>query len=331
MAASRIAADRDILVLGTGVIGLNAAHALLGAGYQRVTLFSKEPVTDWAPTPSKDYASAGSYAMWWPVNHDRALPWSLETRRRLTALAAVPNTGIILRRAMALKVEPEDPWYANLPSFRHARPDELSPQYADGHVFDDVPVTDPLTYLRWLKDQVSDAGGTFVQETITSFAECPSQYDIIVNCTGLGARSLVADSGITPQSIQVVIVRQTGFNRLVFDDSGPNKTAVIAPHLNYIKLGGVYEPNTDSQEVRPERTADIIARCRAMAPDLKVGASDILNVYSCVRADPAAWWPRVDAEEMDGRKVVHAIGLNGMGYICSGGIAQEVVELVGKA
>src|SRR5262249_12661725 len=127
------------------------------------------------------------------------------------------------------------------------------------------------------------------------------------------------------QRVQVVTVKGNGFNRVVIDDEGPNQRACIVPHGNYIKLGAVFDMNGESLEVDNDLVADIIKRCNAMAPDLKVSAADVLSVVRALR--PERSMVRVEKATLaDGRVLIHNYGHDGMGYILSHGIAAEIAS-----
>lgn len=51
-------------------------------------------------------------------------------------------------------------------------------------------------------------GGNIVQRKIDAFSELDGKYDVVVNCTGLGAKYLCGDHKLVPlrgQTIKVVI------------------------------------------------------------------------------------------------------------------------------
>ncbi len=313
-----------ILVIGTGISGLSAALELLQAGHD-VTLVSKETNGEQPNT------STNAYAIWVPVKIDsdpRVERWTNESFAKLAQLSKIPGTGIELRTLFQLKSDKQEPWFASsVPGVRHALPAEISADYADAHVIDSTPVLDPPKYLAWLRREITTAGGKFETQTLTSFDDCSADYDVLINCSGLGARKLASDRTLFPERVQVVKIKQTGFQHVVIDDEGPQKRACVVPHADYIKLGAVFDMGDEALDVDPVNTQDILDRCNRMVPDLNAKLSDVISVSRALR--PERPLTRVEVETLeDGRTVIHNYGHDGMGYILSCGISGEIVNYV---
>jgi D-aspartate oxidase len=50
------------------------------------------------------------------------------------------------------------------------------------------------------------AGGKVVKRTVTNFQELEHDFDIVMNCTGLGAKYLCSDNKVVPIRGQVIKV-----------------------------------------------------------------------------------------------------------------------------
>ncbi|MBX9571919.1 MAG: FAD-binding oxidoreductase [Candidatus Obscuribacterales bacterium] len=314
---------KNVLIIGAGVSGLTTALHLIKAGFN-VTVWSKEAAGTFPVT------SASAYAMWVPVKIDadpRIEQWTFESLNAFRKLAEDPSTGVRLLDIFQLKTERSEPWFASsFAEFRHSLPEEISPDYADAHVLQSAPVIDPEVYLPWLQQQVLAAGGKFEQQTVTDLSALPSQYGIIVNCTGLGARTLVPDADVFADRVQVVKIKNKGVvNKVIIDDEGPNKRACIVPHGSYVKLGGVFDGDQDGTEIDDTATQDILDRCNRLVPELNATTDDIVAVTRACRPERKGWLPRVEAEPLlDGRTVIHNYGHDGMGYLLSIGIASHI-------
>lgn len=317
--------SKNVLVVGAGVSGLSVAAELLAAGH-RVTLYAREPEGE---LPS---GSANAYAMWVPVKVDsdpRIEEWTDHTLHVLRKLAADPSYGICLRSIFQLKTDTATPWFAEKlkGEFRQARADEISCQYAGAHVLENSPVVDPPVYLKRLRQEILSRGGLFRSCELASLEDSPQEFELVVNCSSLGARTLASDASLFPQRMQVLKVRANGFPHVVIDDEGPNKRACVVPHRDYIKLGAVFDLDGESLEVDEKLSSDIIARCNKMVPGLNVQPSDVLSVHRALR--PERPLPRVENSALaDGRTLIHNYGHDGMGYILSAGIAASIANWV---
>lgn len=313
---------KKVLVIGSGVSGLSTAKRLLESGYA-VTIWSKEAPGEFPHT------SLNAYAMWVPVRVDsdpRIEKWTNGTLQALNALAEVKESGVVLRPIFQLKTAACEPWFAgSYAHFRHAKPNELTADYMDAHVLEKAPVVDPTTYLPWLRRQVELLGGTFQQREVTELARLPADFSVVVNASGLGSRQLTADKTLYAERVQVLTLKNRGFDRVVIDDEGPNKRACIVPHANHIKLGAIFDSSGESTEADEDMIEEIMARCNRMAPDLGASPCDLLSATRALR--PERPLPRVEKNlSEDGRLLIHNYGHDGMGYLLSWGIADDIVD-----
>merc|ERR1712112_201243 len=77
--------------------------------------------------------------------------------------------------------------------------------YSNGCKFSTVLVN-CQTYLRSMMKRFRENEGEISYETIYSFQELYGKYDIIVNCSGMRGRELVADAQLRPVKAHVVRV-----------------------------------------------------------------------------------------------------------------------------
>jgi D-amino-acid oxidase len=320
---------KNVLILGSGVSGLTTALTVLKAGH-KVTIWSKEASGEFPHT------SANAYAMWWPFQwpefpgDNRAERWANETRMWFEALVNDATAGVTMRRNFCMKISRVEPWFAHLDCFRHALPGEVTADYVDAHVLDKAPVIEPAVYLSWLRNSIVAAGGKFVEREIASFAECPAEFDAVVNCTGLGSRKLANDTKLRPSRLQVVKIKPNGIQDVMWDDEGVNAMACIVPHKDYVQLGAAHDMDQESLDTDIAVTQGILARCARMAPAYKFDIADVVSVTRALR--PARSNIRVEAEtQADGRVVFHNYGHDSTGYMASYGCAKEILGLLESA
>lgn len=315
----------DVLVLGCGVSGLTTGILLQQQG-RRVTIWAR----DVPPHTTSNIAAA----VWYPYRAfpiDRVLIWGAVAYTRFRELLRTPESGVILENVLDLMPErqTEEPWWASsVDGFRHARADELPAGYGDGFVFD-APVIDTSIYMNYLRARFEAAGGAIVENrTVNDLAEAFAVCNLVVNCTGLGARELVHDTSLTPSRGQVVRVRHNGFRRVLLDDYGPNQLAYIVPRINDIILGGTAIDGEESTAIDDAETPAIMRRCAGLAPEFSsLTPDDILEVKVGLR--PVRPEVRLEIESpAPGRWLVSNYGHGGAGITLSWGCAADVAERI---
>lgn len=313
-------AKKEVLVLGAGVSGLSTAILLLKEGYS-VAIWAK----DLPPNTMSNIAAA----YWFPYlanPKDKATIWGKFTLEYVkTEFVNDPNSGCKIQQGMELFAEKtEDPWWKDAAdNFRRPMPDELPEGYKDAYIFNSV-LMDTSIYIDYLVKLFKDLGGELIQKTIENIEQAFSEFEIVVNCTGLGSRKLFNDNSIYPVRGQVVRVKPNGFNKVIADNEGPNGLCYIIPRVNDIILGGTHQANDWNLEVNPKDTEDILRKAATIYPEFK--NVEVIEVKVGLR--PARPEIRLEIEKFDNKTVIHNYGHGGSGFTLSWGCAQEVATLL---
>jgi D-amino-acid oxidase len=300
-----------IVVVGAGVVGLSVAVRLAEAGYRVQVLAREMPL---------ETTSARAAAIWYPYRihpPSRTLTWASATRAVFAALSEDPETGVTLRPGTELLRNPSPPpWWAVLVPDLHA-PAELRDGYLDGWSFV-TPVVEMPMYLRWLQGRLESLGGSLERVDLAELPAAP----VVVNCSGLGARTLVADESMTSVRGQVLLLSQVGLDSWLLDGEG---LTYVIPRSSDIVVGGTDDEGCWDTSVDPGVAACLLGRATALEPRLAEAA--ILGHSVGLR--PARPEVRLEAERLpDGRRVVHCYGHGGAGVTVSWGCADEVAALL---
>jgi D-amino-acid oxidase len=232
--------------------------------------------------------SSAAAAIWYPyhVASPHVEGWSETTRAILNRMAEDPGTGVTL-----VDLELRD----------------------EGRTIS-VPLTDTSRYLPYLRRRF---GGLIIERMIGSFDEIDAE--MIVNCSGFGARTLCADSALLPGHGMSVLVKKQALDRAIVADTPDGDLVYLIPRADDCLLGG-YDDSVAAAEGEAEA---IIRRCEEAWPPL---VPDVLKVKRGVRPvrDPV----RLERETQLGRVIIHNYGHGGAGFTLSWGCALAVRGLV---
>jgi D-amino-acid oxidase len=310
-----------VRVVGAGVIGLTSALRLTRAGHA---------VDVVAAATGEHTTSAVAAALWYPYRaypQDAVTRWSAISYDRLHELSADPSTGVQLRLGRELFRRPTaDPWWrAAVPALDRVTGARLPPGYLDGYELR-VPVVDMARHLSWLAGQLQALGCPIRIGRLDELAAAFAGADVVVNCTGLGARELVGDQALTPVRGQVIVVGQFGLTEWVLDHSDPGQLVYVVPRTDTVLLGGTAEEGDEDLTVRPGTAAALLERCVALVPEL--GRARILGHRVGLR--PGRSSVRLEAEVSAHGPVVHCYGHGGAGVTVAYGCAEDVAEQVSR-
>jgi D-amino-acid oxidase len=303
-------------VIGAGVVGLTGALRAVEAGHD-VQVVAHEF--------GDETTSALAAALWYPY---RALPEAAVTRWAaigfgvLAGLAGDPATGVDMRTGRQLfRTRTPDPWWIDaVPQLDRVPRHDLPAGYPDGIALT-VPVVDMPLHLRWLAERLRTAGVDLVRDRYATIDEARSGVDVVVNCTGLGARELADDASLFAVRGQVVLVEQVGLRHWVLDETDPDNLTYIVPRRDTIVLGGTALVRDEDRDIRPSTATEILRRAAELVPEL----ADAAIVAHRVGLRPGR--PAVRLERVN--DTVHCYGHGGAGVTLAYGCAQDVVELLG--
>ena len=255
----------DVFVIGAGVSGLTTAICLAEFGL-KIRIMARD-------LPAYT-TSAVAGASWGPylVDDPRVFPWSMQSLAELESIAENDRSaGVTLVEGMeASDQDIEIPaWALDVSGFRRCDPDELPSGYRTGWRYR-IPLVDMPTYLGYLQRRLARGrAATCVIETgvVTHLDDVASLAPIVVNCSGLGARSLVPDAELAPVRGQLVVVKNPGVDYFFQDEAEGEELTYFLPHGDHVVLGGTIDKSPSGNlEPDPVVRARIIERCARVEP-----------------------------------------------------------------
>lgn len=283
-----------ITILGAGVSGLTTGVVLAEAGHEVIILAADVENT----------TSHAAAAIWLPyhIASEHVDEWALTTRDVLVRLADEPGTGVSL---------------IDFDVFGEAVPRCIERECAPlaGGGFRVRVLTDTTRYLPYLRARFERAGGRVEVGQVRRDEIAGLPGDLIVNCTGFGARELFGDDALQPGYGVAVVVPRPAIERALVTAHDQESLMYVIPRTSDCVLGGYDRP------VVPQ-VADvdaIVARCRAAVPAI---SGEVLAVRHGIR--PVRPAVRLELASVDGRVVIHNYGHGGAGFTVSWGCAEEV-------
>ncbi|KAL3480891.1 nucleotide-binding domain-containing protein [Aspergillus californicus] len=327
-----------VTILGAGITGMGIASQLpKGAN---ITILG-----EFLPGDPMDqrYVSQWAGAIWLGV-HDstpREQEMQLKSFSELWRIAQRhPESGI--RQVTMTEImdigEPAQVWYQNqVPGFRFLSPSELPPRAKFGMSFHTVVITPPV-FLIWFRRRLEAQGVKFERTYVKSLRDLQGLgHDVLVNATGFGAMILldVQEKRITPIRQQNIRLRQDGYNRC-YIRRGPDGyySTAFARGDGTIYMGGIKTVGDDDFTAYEDQRNKIMQRQHENQPDVFPSPNpldydlitDHVGVFPIIQREDGG--VRVEKEELNGQKVVHAYGQEAGGYTFSFGLGQQVARYV---
>jgi D-amino-acid oxidase len=309
---------KTIAVIGAGVSGLTSAVLLTEHGH-RTAIFAEEI------GPRTTSAVAG--AIWFPYDAGpaaHAIAWALETYRILRDLTRDSRSGVsmieqrVFSRAGVIEI-PD--WAVPLGARRLRARADIPAAFISGFAID-VPLMDTTIYLDYLARRFAAAGGeTNANMLVEKLEDVDSKFDLVINCAGIGARTLVPDRDLEPHRGQVALVRKLDLACAIVCDDAP--LTYVIPRTNDCVFGGTNDLS-DDRAIDPAATTRIVAECSRV---LDIPKPDVLAERVGIRPFRRSGIRVERAGMRDGRAVIHNYGHGGAGFTFSWGCARAVLQL----
>jgi len=317
--------EHRVGIVGAGVSGLTCGVVFAERGC-RTAIFANEI--------GQQTTSGAAAAVWFPYDVEPAakvIPWALEAYDMLVDLTRDHDSGVsmIELRQCSRAEEIQIPDWA-IPLGAQSAIPRPSTHSGRGSLkrFKSafslrVPLMDTTIYLDYLAARYLKAGGEInANVCFERLEDVDSEFDLVINCAGIGARSLVDDAELEPHRGQVAIVpRIDDLSCAIVCDDLPLMYAI--PRTRDCVFGGTNELS-ENLDVDPKSTVRILDECsRALAIDKPNVLAERVGLRPFRKSGV-----RLDRDQLrDGRTVIHNYGHGGSGFTLSWGCAREVLDL----
>lgn len=351
----RLKKETSIVIVGAGVIGMTIALVLKQQGYEDVTIVAEHlPVADQGGnSPYYTSTKAGAHFRPQPAttpSEVRQSEYTRKTYRFFQELAQkYPESSIKFMRGYDWIDDPT-PEYRELQhhyrkgmdNFEEVKTDGLAKSIKMAVGYDTWVLNAPL-YVNFLyRHLVFHYGVKFVRKRLDSLqAACTlfpeKAVDVIFNASAVG---LLYKGGHDPACFpikgQTLVLRVPPdspylTNTITHQVISTNEWIFTIPRPcdGGLIVGTTREIGNTDPAPSQEATAVLLGRAKRIFPGLFVDGRPPPIVSVNVGFRPGRkGGSRVEAESIDGRQVVHAYGIAGMGFEASYGMALDAVRLL---
>ncbi|CAD5124406.1 DgyrCDS12690 [Dimorphilus gyrociliatus] len=318
-----------ICIVGAGVIGLSTGLCIKN-------LLPAARLTIIADTFNPDTTSDVAGGVWEPhfvtyPDKQELSKWQKTTFNYIFDLSVRPNAheyGAFMCPSLILesdKVEKPD-WSDIVVGFNILSKDEIKRrtgvEYETGWTFNTL-VLEGSKYLPYLTNELRKQGVNFEKRKLNSLEEL-TNYDVIVHCTGYGARKLVGDDNVVGYSGQVIKVDALHMKYFI-----TSPTAYVIPRSDGLIMGGTLIEGDESRIPDEQHTKMIYEDCCKLLPQLH--GCKILKVLKGIRPYRKNGVRLEKEVKIIGSKklnIVHNYGHGGNGVTLHWGCALRAASLV---
>jgi D-amino-acid oxidase len=301
-----------VTVVGAGVVGLTTALCLREAGH-RVRVMTAE-------RPERTTSSAAG-AIWYPFKvgpREKVNRWARTTREWLRDLAEdVPEAGVDIVTVLECVSSPRRPWWADaVEGLRLVKGPQ--PTGATLAWEFEAPRVEPALHLRWLESQLERPIEIASVERLDDVSG-----EVVVNCTGIGARRLTGDATLQALLGQTVLVApgDVDMRRMYGEERDLAAMLYVIPRRAEVVVGGCAVPFEGDVVPPPDPALRQAFLEHARAAGFRHGPV----LRDAVGLRPVR--PEVRVERVG--RVIHHYGHGGAGYTLARGSAEEVVSRIG--
>lgn len=330
----------EIVVLGSGIVGLYTTYSLIKFG--NVTPSNISVIAEHLPgDQSTNYTSpwaGGNFSCISPAD-ELTLASDKFTYTNLKKLQADLGGA-----ECGLQKMPTTEYWDFVPP--KAKIDSLKTYLEDFRVESGVPegAQFGISYTTWnfncplflqnFQAFLEKLGVKFSRRTLSHISQAflNSDTKYVFNCTGIGARHIggVEDTNVYPARGQVVVVKapHIKMNRTRW---GKDSATYIIPRPfsgDSVVLGGFLQKDNWTGDCFKFETEDILKRTTQLMPELLHQDFEIIRVAAGLRPSRHGG-TRIEKQELgDGKAVIHNYGAGGYGYQSGLGMAFNAVSLL---
>ncbi|KAK6645559.1 hypothetical protein RUM43_001836 [Polyplax serrata] len=212
-----------------------------------------------------------------------------------------------------------------VPLYRKATEEELKicpGNWNFGSFFTTV-LTECRRYLPWCLHRFQENHGQVIETKIGSFNDLSEyNFDVVFNCSGFGAKSLLKDRKLVPIRGQVIKVSAPWIKNFFYADYD----TYVIPGLDGVTLGGCRNYDGYDTNLSRHDSAAIWERCTRLVPSLM----NCTIERECVGLRPHRDPVRIETELIQTKskpiKCVHNYGHGGYGVTTAPGSAKLAVK-----
>ena len=193
----------------------------------------------------------------------------------------------------------------------------------------------PRIYMPWMIKEIEKMGGKFqIGTRINSFQDLITDYDIVINCSAMSAKTLLNDDLMVPVRGQVTVVRApwVSFGIQV------NFSSYVLPGTDgTVTLGGCYQEGNEDLSVDYDLKETYLQSCYEFVPSLKKAEfiEDMVGLRPLRKGGPRVelqlWTPSSPSNEGDASDsrlpIIHNYGHGPEGWGLHWGTSGDVLKI----